>query len=858
MEKPGFNSLDKPVLTEQPRQYEAIIAPNLPERLSFRGEPRTAAQNFELTVQQARDMAPDLVGKPMRVEHFNWIDVGRVNASWVDSDHNWRIKYELWTHKKPASVVAATASDLNIAEFVSLSHNRRTMKTYEVTLCNRPGRPGARIIQGKIDIPPELISPQHKALKVAIDNICSVKASSPSEADFGDIKFRSEEPVYLGSDLVIATDNGELPTQEEYNNNNRMSTTTTIVNGMPQEVLQQQGNIPTPPIETKSGVGAVASNGINGLGVSAPQNGSDTQLQKSMHNALLNQFANSLMNTGIIPAAERHLAREAMGLPPAPPPPQQPPSASPPPPPPQAPTKLTAPPAAAPAPPPPPPPQPSPTNQQQQDAKLASPPPQDAKSKIEQMVKAGMESGDPELAKNAEALIDISLENKTLQQQLKEAKQREEATTKRLYDLEAATASKQFMDKVNLNARGGLIPQSRAEEIAQQSRDGTFDLAAAYAAQQHRAMTTNSLNVQPQNSYIQSPVPPQQFATPLPLVAAASASVPTRVPLDSMAQYKYDLFLKMSKSNEDNRGPTPPPSSGFGGGYSSVAMPPPPPPPPPSHYHHHPHMVAAAAPQPPRQMVRVRRSAHRTYGDDGDEKKGGDEYHPLDESKDGSGDDVVRASAPIGQPGYTQAPYNGYSEFFPGIYIGPKHNVCPEDGSKDDQWQADADAGVKHAGWDAKSYNWEHTVCASAGGATDLSRFQGSYHKDNQLSKEMLMQGGGMAAGFGMTRGIGSAHVTRGGTKGADYTVTDAKMPGEVTIPPYEAYPPYRNGNRICRISRMAAAELEKGMNRDRKTHVDGIAGSCIPERALLAGPVHTWTGRDDHRDVLHQRGYQD
>lgn len=451
--------------TSTPRQFEAVVVPPvIHERLSYTGDPRTMKEHFELSLPEVRYMVDKLNGKPMRFEHFKHIDIGRVTSSWFDEANNrWMCNFELDTHKQKAAVVTASMIDLGKADEGSLTHYRTSREPVEFTICHRGARQGSRVTNGKIQIPPELISGLHNTLDKQINNIRAVQASAV--AGDGD--------HYIGSDLVIATlpEDGKLETKQEFYQNKVMASTES-----------------SPP--PASSTGYIATSGINGIGLIAP-NGTEPDLMGDLTKKVSSILAGEMLQLAPTQSDRKAIA-ESTGLPP--PQPSLSSSSSPhsrqPPSPPQ---QLTSP--------------PSPPQQQQDTGNGSSgsgndgPAPMDD-SKLDVLVEFARESiksGDEKTSQAATAVMEVTTNLLSLQEnynglakQLEEMKRAKAESDKKaaeakrkLSEIEAATIHSQARTSIAQNVRNGRSDPRTLAEMDKYSQNGTLERVASYTANVH-------------------------------------------------------------------------------------------------------------------------------------------------------------------------------------------------------------------------------------------------------------------------------------------------------------------------------------------------------------------------------------
>jgi len=121
--------------------YTGTIVLQPPDALTYEGEPRTRAQQLELTRAQTDVLLQRLVGRPMHTEHDPSVPVGRVTRAFYDAQGNACVSFELAGRPAVVDSTRRLIAD-GWLRGLSLSHHRDTLEPTEVSLCFNGARAG--------------------------------------------------------------------------------------------------------------------------------------------------------------------------------------------------------------------------------------------------------------------------------------------------------------------------------------------------------------------------------------------------------------------------------------------------------------------------------------------------------------------------------------------------------------------------------------------------------------------------------------------------------------------------------------------------------------------------------------------
>lgn len=122
-------------------RFVACVAPKLLEKHTYTGTPQTDDQWFELTMDEARTLASQMTGIPVKVKHHPNTSVGKVTKAYVDNQNRLMATFEI-----PLDGFGMSQANLvNRQHYVgvSLLHNQRSMEPAELTICQEGAREGA-------------------------------------------------------------------------------------------------------------------------------------------------------------------------------------------------------------------------------------------------------------------------------------------------------------------------------------------------------------------------------------------------------------------------------------------------------------------------------------------------------------------------------------------------------------------------------------------------------------------------------------------------------------------------------------------------------------------------------------------
>lgn len=203
--------------------FRCIVVPNPVDKHSYRDFPRTYAQKYEMTRDEAKKWCKNALGKPIQAGHIDTVSVGRVKNSFTDDDGKWFVDIEL----EDNLVGLKAESDIRkgVVNCVSLAHYQNSGEVKEISLVNIPARDGSVILD-------DIVQASKALSKNTTTNVLDYNNCFTIQ----ELNYTQSSPDNLHDTTLIMASNNANPLQSGFIQSNNPSEANNNFNSQPNSV----------------------------------------------------------------------------------------------------------------------------------------------------------------------------------------------------------------------------------------------------------------------------------------------------------------------------------------------------------------------------------------------------------------------------------------------------------------------------------------------------------------------------------------------------------------------------------------------------------------------------------------------